>query len=411
MRSSEDFVVFERWRHESDYAFGRKNEAGVVPEADRDSYQRVHEELVAAANETVSAIRSPLELVVRPKGFSRNRGVRGHRPNDLYVSICSTDAEATSWYPQVYAIASHRGLEVGFAVSISEKDYFDVKSKERNRSVVPFINSNLPGPGSPLTSTVETALRNQGGWHFNTKTRLIPGDTGFDAFGSLAELFAHLKARGAATGGGTICRVFPLEQLRNLDLASELRAALADFMPIIERCIPTPWDLRVWENQSQVESEPPRGFDPAGVQDGRRKILRAVAQRQGQSKFRADLLDAYDAQCAISRTNVTDVLQAAHISPYMGPETNDVTNGLLLRADLHTLFDLGLIRINPNSLRVSVSPSLKGSAYWEFEGTEIYRPKKPRCGPSLAALTAHFTDVPRSMKPSSQPPASELSVD
>ena len=48
------------------------------------------------------------------------------------------------------------------------------------------------------------------------------------------------------------------------------------------------------------------------VEDGRKKILAEVARRQGQSSFRADLLEAYEGKCAISGTGVADVLQAAH---------------------------------------------------------------------------------------------------
>ncbi|WP_336979879.1 HNH endonuclease signature motif containing protein [Altererythrobacter fulvus] len=57
---------------------------------------------------------------------------------------------------------------------------------------------------------------------------------------------------------------------------------------------------------------------------------------------------AYEGRCAISGCDVREVLEAAHIMPYLGEETNDVRNGLLLRADLHTLFDLGLLKIGPD---------------------------------------------------------------
>lgn len=396
MRSADDFYVFEKWRNARAYAFGRRGEAGIVPAADRDAYWRIHQELIAAGEATRASAKTPLDLVIRRRSHSHQRGSRGNRPKDLYVSICPADSDAVGWYPQVYAIASHRGLEVGFAASIAEDDYSDIKSKKRNRSVVPFINSKIPAPDDPLTHSVEAILRVQGRWHFNIKTRLVAGDAGFAAFPSLSELFKHLKMRGAATGGGAACRIFSMQELRDVDLAAELQIALTDFMSIIERCLPTPWDVQVRLNQIDVESEPQEIFDPAGLSDGRRKIVRAIARRQGQSKFRAALIDAYDAQCAISRTRIPDVLQAAHISPYMGPATNHVTNGLLLRADLHTLFDLGLIRIDPASFRVLVSPSLKESPYWIFDGVEICLPYKRSARPSPAALAAHFDTTPSS---------------
>ncbi|WP_200883691.1 HNH endonuclease [Archangium violaceum] len=53
---------------------------------------------------------------------------------------------------------------------------------------------------------------------------------------------------------------------------------------------------------------------------------------------------AYGGRCALTDCEEPRVLEAAHIFPYHGPQTNHVTNGLLLRADLHVLFDLGLLR-------------------------------------------------------------------
>ena len=60
-------------------------------------------------------------------------------------------------------------------------------------------------------------------------------------------------------------------------------------------------------------------------------------------KFRDALIGAYAGRCAITGCSVLDILEAAHITPYLGPDTNHVTNGLLLRADLHTLFDTCLL--------------------------------------------------------------------
>ena len=58
-----------------------------------------------------------------------------------------------------------------------------------------------------------------------------------------------------------------------------------------------------------------------------------------------------------------EVLEAAHILPYRGPDTNKVVNGLLLRADVHTLFDSGLIAVDVKNMTVLVDKSLEGSEY------------------------------------------------
>ncbi|WP_429001222.1 HNH endonuclease [Stenotrophomonas maltophilia] len=85
--------------------------------------------------------------------------------------------------------------------------------------------------------------------------------------------------------------------------------------------------------------------------------------------------------------NVFDALEAAHIHPYSGLKSNDVRNGLLLRADVHTLFDLYLIAINPGSLRIAVAPALQQSTYFEVDGRELrisLLPELSACQESVA---------------------------
>lgn len=68
--------------------------------------------------------------------------------------------------------------------------------------------------------------------------------------------------------------------------------------------------------------------------------------RIGQSEFRQNLINIWEGRCCISGSITTSALDAAHIAPYRGEKDNDVRNGLLLRADLHRLFDAFLIAIN-----------------------------------------------------------------
>ena len=96
-------------------------------------------------------------------------------------------------------------------------------------------------------------------------------------------------------------------------------------------------------------------FDPKNEIDARKRILTSIVQRAGQAHFREQLLEAYDNRCAITECNITFALEAAHIFPYKGEHTNDVRNGLLLRADIHTLFDLGNISINPENYCIVLS--------------------------------------------------------
>lgn len=123
--------------------------------------------------------------------------------------------------------------------------------------------------------------------------------------------------------------------------------------------------------------------------DLRVRRYQLVALRQGQPRFRNGLLRAYEGRCAISGTATESVLEAAHIKPHKGEQSNEIWNGLLLRADLHTLFDLFLITVEADSLRVRVAPSLAGSEYAEFEDTALTVPATLDHQPDREALADH----------------------
>lgn len=135
---------------------------------------------------------------------------------------------------------------------------------------------------------------------------------------------------------------------------------------------------------------PTEAFDPTSMVDARRREMKAIAVRRGQPAFRSRLLDAYSRACAVSGCTTSAVLEAAHISPYRGIHTNQVNNGILLRADLHTLFDLGLLRVEPETYMVRIASSLRGSEYFQFHRQPIRLPTDTRCWPDNNALRARF---------------------
>jgi hypothetical protein len=138
----------------------------------------------------------------------------------------------------------------------------------------------------------------------------------------------------------------------------------------------------------ESDNEP---FDPTNAKDAREKVLREIRARRGQKQFRDALIDAYERRCAITGCDVLDVLEAAHITPYLGPETNDVTNGLLLRADLHTLVDTYLVAVDPKTLKVLVSPTIQDPMYRALHGQALRATKTKASAPSEAALRQHRT--------------------
>jgi len=140
----------------------------------------------------------------------------------------------------------------------------------------------------------------------------------------------------------------------------------------------------------QVTDAASEAFSPNGVIDGRQRAMASIVRRRGQPEFRRKLIKLYSGRCAISGCEVVEVLEAAHIVPYRGPATNDPSNGLLLRADLHTLFDLGMLAIDPSAMTVLISPRLGQTSYEDLAGKPIRLPQGTSGQqPSVEALEQH----------------------
>jgi len=140
--------------------------------------------------------------------------------------------------------------------------------------------------------------------------------------------------------------------------------------------------------QGVLDEEPSDDLDPE--HDARVRVQAAVVRRQGQGAFRRALLKAYSGRCAISDCEVEEVLDAAHILPYRGSHTDRVSNGILLRTDLHTLLDRGLVAIDPKDRTVVVAESLGGSEYAGFHGVKISEPADVSERPSDKSLEGHM---------------------
>ena len=108
--------------------------------------------------------------------------------------------------------------------------------------------------------------------------------------------------------------------------------------------------------------------------------LRLVRARRGQREFRNKLKSRHLARCAITECRVWDLIEAAHIVPYSVRKDNRPSNGLLLRSDIHTLFDVGLLRIDPRTFTVRIGTRIRSSEYGAFDGKKLQlkRTKKMR---------------------------------
>jgi HNH endonuclease len=140
-------------------------------------------------------------------------------------------------------------------------------------------------------------------------------------------------------------------------------------------------------NQAQRETDETGCFDPSNELDDRKRVMRSIVSRRGQQRFREALLEAYDGACAMTGSTAVDVLEAAHILPYKGDHTNATQNGLLLRSDIHTLFDLGHLWIRAG--KICVAAHLYGTEYQNLSGQPLRKPRDTKSAPSIAALEQH----------------------
>jgi putative restriction endonuclease len=117
-----------------------------------------------------------------------------------------------------------------------------------------------------------------------------------------------------------------------------------------------------------AEMPVPRDGEPLGP-------LYLTRGRIGQGAFRVLVTDAYGRRCAATGERTLPVLEAAHIKPYAESGPNHVNNGLLLRCDLHILFDRGYLTVN-KGYRLEVSPRIReefenGRQYYAMAGHQL----------------------------------------
>ena len=141
------------------------------------------------------------------------------------------------------------------------------------------------------------------------------------------------------------------------------------------------------DDADERHDESPAGYEPSDV-DSREKVLKTIRARRGQRTFRNKLIKRYGPRCMVSGCPLVDVVEAAHIWPYRNLSDNHPDNGLLLRADLHTLFDLDLMGIDPDTHEVRVSPAAHNAGYEAFHGLKV--DVRGTSGPSHEALAQRW---------------------
>lgn len=189
----------------------------------------------------------------------------------------------------------------------------------------------------------------------------LPGDPNVRGVGHTSE--------GTSSGGGGTLTNLGLETIRDLLLANGVPALEAFQDPGVAALLD-------------------EGFSPRDIVDARVRRVREVPTRPHASTFRNAVRAAYGQRCCVSGADAPAAVEAAHIAPYTGAESDMVSNALLLRADLHRLHDALLFAVHHEDLTVVIKSSLRDSVYAEFEGLTIRQPAGVRL--SGEALRFHM---------------------
>jgi hypothetical protein len=290
-------------------------------------------------------------LTYKPYSPKAQRGWPADRLRNLVQRFEADPATATQWW----RIASHASARVG------ERVYL-FKQGDDPRGVF-GVGTIIAGPEYTDSPTDTDGRKHRGLIRFE---RLVDPGEGF------------------------LLRLDEIEDIVPLSMINAQASGFSvpdEIVPEIERRILLSSSAPTAVGSEQTDDG---AFDPDSVGDARERAIRAIRMRRGQAAFRQALMAAYQGRCAITGCAVGDVLEAAHITPYLGPLTNHVSNGVLLRTDLHTLLDCDLIGIDPETRRVVVASALGGSSYEKLAGRALRRPADDSAGPSKKALSKRF---------------------
>jgi putative restriction endonuclease len=254
-------------------------------------------------------------------------------------------------------------------------------------------------------------------WIFKVRGTSLVAGFGFFSYWTIMPLSVAWETFGPANGAisysDMIRRVGGLRRERPIDDdvgcvalsdvlildRSDWIAAPADWHPNIVRG--AGYDLasgegaRIWTQlqafaASQAKSTPILSVPGASA-------LQLISARRGQGAFRLMVMDAYGRRCAISGERTLPALEAAHIRPFAEHQLHEVQNGILMRSDIHKLYDRGLVTVEPD-LTFRVSGSIErdysnGKIYSELAGRTIASPDDPAMKPNSSALSWHSREV------------------
>lgn len=305
---------------------------------------------------------------------------------------------------QVYrydsSVANHKQIAEGDLVFLRDSKHLlgvariesiSASTIEKTRRRCPLCGQT----GLKRRKTHSIPWRCTGGHEFQTPTEDVVGVIGFEArydksFVQTPEAVPIAALKAAA--------LRPNDQLsiEELDLAKIEQTLLVSFPQtrvLIEHFL-----YGYVLSSSEADSEEELGSTSqssfiATMTDTRESVLRAIRIRRGQKKFRDQLIRRYGAYCLASGCELMDIVEAAHIDPFRDANDHHPESGLLLRADLHTLFDLNLMGIEPKALTLHFPVQVRNAGYESLENSSLRLStgKRPAHDPLARRWEAYVT--------------------
>jgi putative restriction endonuclease len=310
-----------------------------------------------------------------------------------------------------------QGGGVRFFVGITDRDWFDFVSRLKGLDEVNFWQPSGNRQfktlqiGQPFLFKLHSPDNYIVGGGFFSHSTILPASIVWQAFGEKngAQSEEEMRSRIARYRRAPNPTAADDYQIGCILLESPFFFGRADWIPLPDwkreivqgRGYDSEGDGReIWQRVealmrtstqevSPIEESQPRYGDPV-----------TVFPRLGQGSFRLIVTDSYDRRCAFTNSPVLHVLDAAHIKPYSLGGTHVPSNGILLRQDLHTLFDRGYMTVTP-SHRIEVSPHIKeefhnGKEYYRLHGETMRLPEYGDRRPSPEFLRWHNENMYRS---------------
>lgn len=291
-------------------------------------------------------------------------------------------------------------------IANTDHDWFDFLAVRDEAEVNFWTPSARPfkalQPGEPLLFRLKSPRNRIGGYGIFSRFTTLPDWYAWEAFGpgngvpsyrDLDARLATIRERVRIEGPRTIGCILLVEPVF---LPPDLWVSVPrDWAPQIVSG--KGYDLslgegaRVWRDLLAATQAAGASTRQPVAADARYAEV-STRQRLGQRGFRVAVLDAFGRSCAVTGEHSLPVLEAAHIRPYADGGEHSVANGLLLRSDVHRLYDRGYVTVGGDGA-FRVSPRLRtdfdnGKAYYALDGRLAQLPEPPN-GPDRNLLDWH----------------------